>query len=181
MRRTLLLQPYNLETFEMNHRRPAGFLFWFCICLAGSTWIPCAIAGSTLAPAEVSSILEVGRFRDLHSAKEVPIDVLKKCFPNGAPADPGKPWNPTDVVQDASLPFSRVIWLATDGTHWLFAWEHGGIEFSTGFMMVSKMEGTLPTIIWDAGVAKKPLNTFQEFKEYIRTNGQFADASSFRP
>jgi hypothetical protein len=165
----------------MNPLRLARFLVWLCICSAGSTFIPCATAGSTLPPTEVSSILEAGRFRDLHSAKEVPVDVLKKCFPNGAPADPGKPWNPTDAVQDASLPFSRVIWLATDGIHWLFAWEHGGIAFSSGFMMVSKMEGTLPTIIWDAGVAKKPLNTFQEFKEYMRTNGQFADASSFRP
>ena len=94
----------------MNQLRPAGFLFWLCICLAGSTWIPRALAGPTPAPAEVSSILESG-----------------------------------------------------------------------GFMMVSKMEGTLPTVIWDAGVAEKPLNTFQEFQEYIRTKGQFADVSSFRP
>jgi hypothetical protein len=170
-----------METFEMNQLRPAGLLFWLCVCLAGSTWIPCAMAGSTSAPSEVSSILEAGGFRGMQSAKEVPADVLKKCFPNGAPADPGKPWNPTDVVQDASLPFSRVVWLATDGTHWLFAWEHGGIAFSTGFMMVSKMEGTLPTVIWDAGVAEKPLNTFQEFQEYIRMKGQFADVTSFRP
>jgi hypothetical protein len=170
-----------MDTFEMNQLRPVGFLLWLCLCLAGSTLTLCATAGSSAPAAEVSSILESGRFRDLHSAKEVPVDVLKKCFPNGAPADPGKPWNPTDVVQDASLPFSRVVWLATDGARWLFAWEHGGIAFSTGFMMVAKTEGALPTVVWDVGGAKKPLNTFQEFQEYISAKGQFADAGPLRP
>jgi hypothetical protein len=165
----------------MNQLRPATFLLWLCIYSAGSTFIPCSIADSAFPPAEVSLLLEASRFRSLHSAKEVPPDVLKKCFPNGAPTNPGKPWNPTDAVRDPSLPFSRVVWLATDGAHWLFAWEHGGIAFSSGFMMVAKTEGTLPTVVWDVGAAKQSLNTFPEFQEYVRSKGMFRDASSFRP
>jgi hypothetical protein len=165
----------------MNPLRSSRFLLWLCIYSAGSTLIPGAIADSTFPPAEVPLILEAGRFKSLQSAKEVPVDVLKKCFPNGAPADPGKPWNPTDVVRDASLPFSRAIWLATDGGHWLFAWEHGGIAYSSGFMMISKTEGTIPTVVWDAGVAKQPLRTFQEFQEYVRSKGVFRDPSPVRP
>ena len=163
----------------MNPMRSARFLLWLLICVAARSLIPCALADSTF-PTDDSFILQSGQFRNLHSAKEVPIDVLKKCFPNGAPADPGKPWNPTDAVQDASLPFSRVIWLATNGTHWLFAWEHGGIAHSSGFMLVSKTEGT-PTVIWDAGGAKRPLNSFEDFQEYVRAKGVFQEVSSFRP
>jgi hypothetical protein len=154
-------------------------LLWLLICVAAGSLIPCAVADSAF-PTDQSFRLQSGQFRTLHSAKEVPIDVLKKCFPNGAPADPEKPWNPTDAVQDASLPFSRVIWLATDGPHWLFAWEHGGIVHSFGFMLVLKTEGA-PTVIWDAGDAKKPLNSFKDFQEYVRAECVFHAVSSFRP
>src|SRR5690242_17762770 len=107
-------------------------LLCLVVCLAGLIVAPCAIADATFPSALVSSVLEPSRFRSLHSAKEVPAEILKKCFPNGAPADPGKPWNPTDAVQDASLPFSRVVWLATDSAYWLLSWEHGGIAYTTG-------------------------------------------------
>jgi hypothetical protein len=164
----------------MNQLR-SRFLIRLCLCSATLTFVAGVIAGPNLPPAEVSSILESGHFQDLHSTKDVPVDVLQKCFPNETPADPGKPWNSSDDVRDATLPFSRVTWLATDGTHWLFAWEHGGRAYSNGYMLVSKTGGVLPTVIWDAGWAEKPLNTFQEFQEYVRRNGQFAVPSFFRP
>jgi hypothetical protein len=139
------------------------------------------VARSVFPAAERALVLAKGRFRDLQSGREVPSDVLKLCFPHALPADPHKPWNPTDSVTDPSLPFSRIRWLATDDEHWIFCWEHGGIAHSVGFMLIAKTGGIPATTIWDAGRADKELETFAEFQDYVRANGTFAPPSSTRP
>ena len=159
----------------------AGRLLWIVASLSGLIFDPRAVADSTFPAAKVASVLEAGRFKKLSTIKDVPTDVLKLCFPNQLPADPGKPWNQTDAVQDATLPFGRVQWLATDGTDWIFSWEHGGIAYTTGFMMITKIGSTSPVVVWDAGPAKKQLETFHEFQEYIRAKGLSSGPSSFRP
>jgi hypothetical protein len=156
-------------------------LLWVVASLTGLIFVPRATADSTFPAAKVASVLEGGRFKNLSTVKDVPTDVLKLCFPNHLPADPGKPWNQTDAVQDATLPFSRVQWLATDGTDWIFSWEHGGIAYTTGFMMIAKIGSTSSVVVWDAGPAKKQLETFHEFQEYVRSKGLFSGPSSFRP
>ena len=156
-------------------------LLWIVASLTGLFFVPHGMADSTFPAAKVASVQEAGRFKTLPTLKNVPADVVKLCFPNQMPADPGKPWNATDAVQDATLPFSRVQWLATDGIDWIVAWEHGGIAYSTGFTVVSKTASTSPVVVWDAGPAKKRLETFQEFQEYIRLKGLFSGPSSFRP
>jgi len=121
----------------------------------------------------VSLVLDTGRFKELGSLNEVPIDVVKLAFPGKPPADPGKPWNETDVVLDTNLPFMGLYWLVTDGSHWLFSYARGGIAFSTGFVMVEKIGKAAPAIVWRAGRADKQPRTFHEFQEYVRANGLF--------
>jgi hypothetical protein len=170
--------------FRVNSRSfavRAGRLLWIVASLTGLIFLPRAVADSTFPTAKVASVLEGGRFKNLSTIKDVPTDVLRLCFPNHLPADPGKPWNQTDAVQDATLPFSRVQWLATDGTDWILFWEHGGIAYTTGFMMIAKVGSAPPVVVWDAGPAKKQLETFHEFQEYIRSKGLFSGPSAFRP
>jgi hypothetical protein len=164
----------------MKLRKSTPILVWSSVCWWAVAAISCANARGPLAP-ELASIVESGKLKSLRSVQEVPADVLRVCFPHQIPADPGKDWNPTDVVRDAKLPFSRVRWLAADDTHWLFSWEHGGIAYTVGFMMVTKTQGAAPVAVWDAGGADRRLLTFEEFQEYVRSNGVFSDPSPFRP
>jgi hypothetical protein len=144
-----------------------------------------AVAGTTkpvpLPSSERSLILDASRLRSVGSYRDIPTEVLRLCFPGQKPADPDKPWNPTDAVQDPSLPFSRICWMVTDNEHWLIAWEHGGVGHTTGFMLISRLGNESPKITWDAGAAGKTLKNFAEFRDYVRTDGVFARVSSVRP
>jgi hypothetical protein len=101
-------------------------------------------------------------------------------LPTKPPADPGRPWNETDVVIDSSLPFTGLYWLVTDGTHWLFSYAHGGIAFFPGFILVEKTGNAAPTIVWQAGAAEKQPQSFHEFQEYVRSNGLFLKMGNYR-
>ena len=63
--------------------------------LFGLIFVPSAKADLTFLAAKVASVQEAGRFKTLPTLKDVPADIVKLCFPNQMPADPGKPWNAT--------------------------------------------------------------------------------------
>jgi hypothetical protein len=136
---------------------------------------------SPLPPSLATLIVDTGRFRNLQSVREVPDDVRKLAFPDGLPADPGKPWNVTDVVTDRTLPFTGLSWLVTDETHWLFSYAHGGIAYWTGFILVERIGAASPKIVWQAGGADRELRSFDVFRGYVCSNGGFATAKYFGP
>jgi len=123
-------------------------------------------------PANLVSVVESGQFKNLHSLREVPPDVLKACFAREIPADIGKE-RPSDV-KASTLPSSQILWLATDDSYWLISWQdEDGSVYKTGYVMVAKTNGSAPMVVWEAGDGWS--TTFEEFQHNVRSGHEFGD------
>jgi hypothetical protein len=62
-------------------------------------------------------------------------------------------WNKTDYVQDASLPFRRLIWAVTIKDYYIIHYEKGGFGYSTHYLVAAPDRNTKKWKVLWAGVA----------------------------
>src|ERR1043165_2010331 len=89
-------------------------------------------ADVTNLPAEDwKALLDISRFHEVHSTKDLPPAVVALCVDDkGKLADRGQNWNATDAVTDPTLPWKRLIWAAAASDYYVVHYERGGIDHS---------------------------------------------------
>ncbi|BDI31663.1 hypothetical protein CCAX7_37140 [Capsulimonas corticalis] len=99
-------------------------------------------------------------------------DASSKDRPKFPMANPGKPWNAGDVVQDSSLPFRRLIFVAVAKGYCLITYEYGGIAYNrcAALYYFSDKKADLA---W-AGNVSGTWENLSEFRKSIRTK-QYRD------
>jgi hypothetical protein len=79
-----------------------------------------------LRPEDRRILQDKSRFHEIHSTTNLPAQVVSFCADeNGRMADPGKKWEVSDFITDATLPRRRLIWAATDGEYYVVHYESG--------------------------------------------------------
>jgi hypothetical protein len=84
-----------------------------------------------LRPEDRRILQDRAHFHEIHSTTNLPAQVVSLCADqNGKIAEPGKKWEATDYITDATLPRRRLIWAATDGDYYVVHYESGGYAHS---------------------------------------------------
>jgi len=126
-----------------------------------------AFAEVTKLDVKQRKIIETSAFRQLHSVKELPSELVALCADeNNRLADPGQKWQVSDVIYDKNLPRKRLIWAATFKDYYVVHYEKGGYAHSF-HVLLAKTEKT-PKILWH-GIGVK-LSDFNEFKNALKEN-----------
>ncbi|MEO7718861.1 MAG: hypothetical protein ABIY70_21895 [Capsulimonas sp.] len=126
----------------MIRQFPKAFTTALCLIAAGVTLHASPTGEKTLTPADRKHLLN-DKFQTSYTSHALPASVkalyaappLNEPPPSGAKmtfpmAEPGKPWNVGDAVQDTSLPFRRLIFVAVSKDYCLVTYERGGIAYS---------------------------------------------------
>jgi hypothetical protein len=85
--------------------------------------------------------------QEVHSVSELPPELLQLLPPI---ADIGAPFNATDAVTDANLPFRRLIRAGSQGNTWFVWYEHGGLGYSWQVVVAHVTPGVTPTVLANA-------------------------------
>ena len=115
--------------------------------------------------------LETGSFQEVHTIAAIPqsVKVLlaeiekSKHF---AMADPGQPFQATDVVTDPSLPWRRLIFAGLADKYCLVLYEYGGFAAGSAVLLF-KLEGSQAKLLWGAYTGN-PKN-MREFRHRLDT------------
>jgi hypothetical protein len=85
---------------------------------------------------------------------EIQKDVLKR----GAVAEAGRPFNRTDAIEDASLPFRRFVRAGHSGNTWFVWLEHGGLAYHYDVFGYSPLYGDRgsPKLVLSAEFSGEP-------------------------
>ncbi len=81
-------------------------------------------------------------------------------------ADPGKPFQSTDVIVDGKLPGRRLIAAYVAGNDWIVHYEVGGVAH-TYHVAFFRVHGNGATFVWQASV-HVPLSGIDELRRLIR-------------
>jgi hypothetical protein len=112
----------------------------------------------------------------LYSTAQIPSAVKLACASVMADhrfwlADPGKPYNETDVEVDLKIPGRRLIWVAHMPGYYVVHYEHGGRGHGYSVLVVQYERGSPANVVWAAagGSLKKPLRDYRAFVSAIRS------------
>jgi hypothetical protein len=118
------------------------------------------------APAPVSPrdlLHQLATARVVRTSAALPRPVVDEIVGAGARlADPGQPFQVTDVVFDDTLPWRRLFWAVTDGHTYLVHYEAGGIGHSFHLLLVSSTAGGAK-VLWHAA-ADGPIADYAAFR-----------------
>ena len=146
--------------------------------LLSAVFQTCCRAEVTRLPADDQKVLrDVSRFHEIHGATNLPPAIFALCADgNGRLAEPGKDWNPTDVIIDDTLPRKRFIWAVTDGNYYVVHYERGGVGYGANFLVARLKAGeSKPSFIWlGFGIRRQPLKNYPAFLKALR-NGKVDD------
>ena len=139
-------------------------------------WTSLASAAVTRLPANVRAALErPTSVQMLYSTAQVPSAVKRACASVMADhrfwlADPGKPYNETDVEWDFKIPGRRLIWAAHVPGYSIIHYEQGGRGHGYSVLVVQYTRGSRANVAWAAagGSLKKPLRDYRAFVSAIR-------------
>lgn len=132
-------------------------------------------------PAERRHALEAAaHFRMLNSTSEVPAALIALCANrDGKMAEPGGKWEPSDAIDDPSLPSKRLIWAATDGAYYIVHYESGGIAHIYHVLVAHLSPNEQkPDFTWFANT--QPLENPKAFADALATNKLDDDPRLFR-
>ena len=135
-----------------------------------------ASAAVTRLPAQVRAALErPTSVPMLFSTAQLPSAVKRACASVIAEhrfwlADPGKPYNETDVDWDFRIPGRRLIWAAHVPGYYVIHYEQGGRGHGYSVLVVQYTRGSPANVAWAAagGSLKKPLRDYRAFVSAIR-------------
>lgn len=107
---------------------------------------------------------DISHFKIINSGQRLPPPIFALCADDkGKLADPGKKWEVTDVIADASLPHKRLIWAATDGSIYVVHYERGGYAHSYHILVAILQKGeNKPSFVW-RGVGGR----LKDYKSFI--------------
>ena len=138
----------------------------------------------TLSAADRQHLL-TDKFQTFYSSSDLPASVkaayaappLAEPPPSGVKlkfpmAEPGKPWNNTDAVRDASLPFRRLIFIANSKDYCLVSYERGGIAYSRNAALFH-LVGKKAVMTWSGNILGR-CQTLHDVRVAIKTN-QYRD------
>jgi len=113
-----------------------------------------------LRPEDRRILQDKSRFQEIHSTTNLPAQVVSLCADeNGRIADPGKKWEVSDFITDATLPRRRLIWAATDGEYYVVHYESGGFVHSYHVLAARLKRGEAKAeLVWR--------NAGKRFKDY---------------
>ncbi|HYX23758.1 MAG TPA: hypothetical protein VFC23_06360 [Thermoanaerobaculia bacterium] len=109
---------------------------WIWATLAAGTvlQIACTVSGAAKSPPDLRAILEQP-FVAVKTWGELPADLRAALAAHWGEdsriADPGQPFQETDVVMGKPLPWRRLVFAARSGKTCVIVYEHGGIELSS--------------------------------------------------
>ena len=140
-------------------------------------WISFASAAVTRLPVHVRATLErPSSAQMLYSTAQLPSAVKRACASVIADhrfwfADPGKPYNETDVEWDSKIPGRRLIWAAQVPGYYIIHYEQGGRGHGYSVLVAHYTRGSLAKVAWAAtgGSLKKPLRNYRAFVSAIRS------------
>jgi hypothetical protein len=126
----------------------------------------------------VSALQAPGRFTEIVLVDKLPPQVVALVVDeNQRIADPGKSWEATDAITDASLPMRRLIWAVTDGNIYVVHYERGGRGHSFHFLVVTLgKDDPKSTNIW-RGVGM-PARNFAAFLDALHL-GEIDDTREY--
>src|ERR1022692_4206207 len=125
-------------------------------------------ADVTKLPADDQKVLrDVSRFREIHSATNLPPAVFALCADSaGRLAEPGQKWEAGDAIMDDKLPTKRLVWAVTDGNYYVVHYERGGRGESFHVLVAKLKVGEIkPSFVW-YGVGGH-LKDFRAFLEAV--------------
>ena len=145
------------------------------IAVVGLLWVLAgfwsASAAITRLPTECRNALqEASHFRAANAVTNLPPAVFALCADaDGRLAEPGQPWQATDVIYSDKLPGKRLIWAATDGEYWVVHYERGGRGHSYHIAVVQLRHGDAkPRFVWRA--VGERLKDFPAFLAAVGSN-----------
>jgi hypothetical protein len=99
------------------------------------------LPGWLLAAPDSQAMLDLLRtapFSKLSHIAELPPAVLRACVNDPQDvADPGEPFNPTDLrLPGYTEPGTRLVWAATDSEHYVLDFEYGGLGYHQTVLIV---------------------------------------------
>ena len=149
--------------------------------VVGSASLFAAPAGSKALTGQDRKHFLNDKFQTSYSSSALPASVkalyaappLNEPPPSGAQmafpmAEPGKPWNVGDAVQDTSLPFRRLIFVAVSKDYCVVAYERGGIAYSRSTALFH-FNGKKAELRW-AGNILGPSQSLHDVRVAIKTN-----------
>jgi len=131
----------------------------------------CHAEPDALAASDRKVLEEEGRFREVRTKSGLPKAILDLCTDGGgAMAEPGQPFQVTDVVTDATLPGRRLSWGAISGDYYVVHYETGGIAHVYRFLVATMPKGAAqPKVLWrEAGNVK--CDDYKAFVEALRNH-----------
>jgi hypothetical protein len=147
----------------------------------------CSAAVTKLSP-EDRKALQRGResVRMIRSTGEIAPAVTRACAAvildhKFEMANPGKPFQVTDVISTPNLPWRRLIWVASIPGYDVVHYERGGIAHSFHILLVASGKAPRPArVIWSAVAtgARAPLNAYDDFLDALKT-GQLDDSVDY--
>ena len=136
--------------------KPIMYLIFFIALASAGISAPAKGARTNLLPPQLSGSEDGTPDRYYSKVKDIPKPVMnafRKAMGGHEPkmADSGGAWNKTDVVDDPSLPFCRLIWAAEIKGCCVIHYETGGVRYSTRYMIAAPDErGEKWVVLWAA-------------------------------
>jgi hypothetical protein len=123
-----------------------------------------ASAKVTQLPADARAILHrPDQFQEVRAKAKLPASILELLGGDAQIADPGQPWQVTDVVESPPRPWQRLDWAAVAGDLYLVHYEHGGIGHSFELVLARWKKGDARAQVLWHGYAKKTLAGLRAF------------------
>jgi hypothetical protein len=121
--------------------------FWVSLLLTSGMLLSGALIAAPDAN-ELLNVLRTSHFTPLTHVTDLPLPVLRACVndPDDV-AEPGGPFNPTDVILPGDTKRrTRLVWAAaaTDGEHYVAEFEYGGMGYHRTILLVA-FDNSRPT------------------------------------
>jgi hypothetical protein len=109
---------------------------------------PCEAKVRNLAPSVRRELARHEERREIARVAELPPAVVALIAERMA--DPGQPWEATDVIVDAKLPRTRLIWAARVGELFVVHYERGGFAHSFHVIAARVRKSGEAEVVWHA-------------------------------
>jgi hypothetical protein len=137
-------------------------------------YLLCAVAAHSLCSADATKLpgedrkvlQDSARFHEVHSTSDLPPAIVTLC--GSKLAEPGRKWNATDVIMDATLPGKRLIWAAVGSDYYVVHYERGGIAHTFHVLVAKLVNGEAkPKVVWSA--IGGPFKDYEAFLDALRS------------
>jgi hypothetical protein len=150
--------------------RHALFFLAIFIFIAGTALLLAAPAepGKLSAP-DRQHLLTAKEVTLLRTMREIPAEVVEACKGLGGYgefkfADPGQPFQATDVITEKNLLGRRLIWAVRFPGYVVIHYESGGIAHSFHVVVVAVDSSRKAHVLWETDTRPGTSNSFAEFQ-----------------